>query len=200
MTDLYYQKGLDSIKEKNYEKAVSNFTEVLKLEESSSAYSNRAFAYYRLNKKDLSKSDFEKSIEVTKANLDASQYKDPVYVDKSLIEIVRSKSSIAQINIEQRDLAEAEMDYTLILGIYKIIKDDKLIPNELHICHTYKNRGAIRYKLNKTEDAARDIAAAYIESNNNDVRIEIVDFAAVTGLTDEVKEYIKIYSMLKKNQ
>src|ERR1700723_3590182 len=107
-SDVFYQKGLDSLEQRDYENAINCFTEALKIEKSSGGYSNRAFAYYNLDKKDLAKLDFERSIEEIRGILDKSYDKDPITYDKCLIEIIRAISSIAQINMDKKNFIEAE--------------------------------------------------------------------------------------------
>ncbi len=199
-SDVFYQKGLDSLKQRDYPNAINCFTEVLKIEKSSSGYSNRAFAYYNLGKKDLAKLDFERSIEEIKGILDKSKDKDPITYDKCLIEISRAVSSIAQINMDTKNFIEAENNYTQIMGLYKMINDEKLIPNDLHISHIYTNRGVVRYKLNQIDNAARDLAAAFLETNSNDTRKELADFAAMAGMTEKLELSITVYSTLRKKQ
>lgn len=203
MIELYYNNGLEALKQRNFEQAITSFTAVLKIEKSggeysSGAYSNRAFAYYNLGEMDLSIRDFAKSIEEIIKNLDSQKPQDFIDRDKCLIEIIRSKSTIAQINIEKKNFIEAEMDYNQIIEMYKAIKDEKLIPYDLQICQMYSNRGAVRFELRNKDGVISDLAMAYIETKSNDVMKEILNFAAMIRISEEVKNSITAYSATLK--
>lgn len=185
MSDHYFTEGLHSLQIQNYYQAVIDFTNSLKLKESSSRYANRAVAYMHLKKFEFAKVDYGKSIAITSELMNKLDEKNTESINLGLRDIIGYKSTIASIELDQNNFIEAEEIYNELIELYFRMNNQNILPQYLHIYNVYLNRGFARLKMKKMEKAAVDFAYAYFNANALNLKKDIEDFAKHYGISEK---------------
>ena len=198
MTDFNYKLGLDSLAAKNYQKAIEHFTNSLNSEFSSGAHHNRGFAYFNLGNLAMAKIDYEAGAKWTLDHLKNGNNTDKVFVDSCLRDLIDSKSTIATIEMQLKNFEGAKLIYTELLTFHMNVTNKSIIRPDWHISVIYSNRSMANLYLNKMDEAAKDMGAAYVESTSETKKNEILGIAQMTGILAKVKECITVYRTIKK--
>lgn len=197
MTELNYQKGDNALQHGNYKDAVIYFTNSLQIEKSSGSFQNRAFAYMNLGKMELAKNDYEAAATIIINYLKQADKNDKSYIDLCLRDLINAKATIAFIEMENENFLIVENLYSELIDLYTSMFDNSILSPQSHISRFYSDRGIAKFSLNKVDEATRDMGAAFVESNSEKTRQEILRFAVEAGVVEKVNQSITLYSLIK---
>lgn len=190
MEELNYQKGLNAIEAGLFKNAITHFTNAINVEESIGAYTNRAFCYMNIDKRDLAKKDYEKSVEIAMDLYNKANKSDKDYVDLCLRDLIDAKATIALIERENDNNLVLEKLNDDLIFLSNMMSDNTILRSDLHISNFYLNRGMARLKLNKIDDGIKDIATGYIKSPSEKQKKEIREYGMLTGNTVKIEKCI----------
>jgi len=160
----HLSQGISLIEKAEYEKAVKELSEAVKLESQfGTAYYYRSYAYMNMEDYESAISDADKAIELSSQVFGYYNHRGSIYLFKKDYQKAINDFN-KSLSIEQRNIVayidrgdayrlsekyeDAVTDYTSALDL-----NDKLI-------HVYNNRGYTYYKLNENENACADFKSS----------------------------------------
>ena len=153
--DAYGERGTNYSRLKQYDKAIADYSQVIKINPNyAKAYYNRSYVYYQLKKYDEAISDLNKAKEIY------TQQGDSDGVQKVEEAIKLTKQSFSQSN--KKSSSEQKNYDKDIADLTEAIKNN---PNDSKL---YYKRARVYYELQQYDKAITDLNKA-IEINPNDV-------------------------------
>jgi len=188
MSDIYFNNGINSIKHGDFERAINDFSESIRIKKTSAAFSNRAYAYCELGKNDLAKKDYTESMSIVLDELKTINKTEIVRLDLGIISAIDSAVNISGIDFENGNFEESEKMMTTAIEYYEDINNKTLVPKTFSLFQMYSNRGMARLHLKKLADAADDMAMAYLITNSENEKREIISAISIFGFDKEFQK------------
>ncbi len=193
--DVNFQKGTEAIQNKDWISAVYYFSESIKIKASSYAYNERGYSYRELGKLELAKKDYLVVINDLETYKQKAEQNNLETNDEIYENLFFAKMSVASINIELGNLdfiAESEKLCTEIINeFFKIKKPSLNFKNEM--VETFCNRAMFRKWLENDDGAIYDYAIAYLNTNIESKKKEILESAKFLHIEENVKSIIEYY-------
>ena len=157
----YFKAGLRNLEYQNYDKAINDFSESIRLIPNAEAYNNRGFVYYEIKKYDRAIKDYTEYIRL-KPNANA-------FINRgcSYLYIEKYDEAIKDFTKSIRLKPYAEAYYNRALSYFNIKKYDEAIEDYTEAirlnpdyAQAYYGRGSLYYNIEKYDEAIEDYTEA----------------------------------------
>ena len=192
-----YDKGINAIEKKDYQRAIVHFTNALNISDRNGLFNlHRGECYFKMNNYVAAKNDFEKGIQKLKSFLYQTRGTyDTKTRDSFICQIIEGLVYLGLIENKEEHLPEALTYYTEAIAFYYQMVYYEVLPAHLRVSEIFMKRGQVLAKANLIEKSMKDMGYAMAEASGES-KDKIVTIARMSGHWEIIDKTCRMFSQI----